>query len=732
MSLASRKRLTRLLYPNISTRITGPFLLAVAIVAGLGVFIVTRLVAGSLQERFSNQLLDSASAATSSIVDTEREQLATLRLMAFTEGMDGALATGDVARLEELIRPVATNAEVDEVIVFDRDGQGVLQLIRGPQLSLDYTTSSPPDITNWLSVQHVLAAGPDALGDKYIDIVAAGSDYMFYISAPVLDGEEQLVGGISVGMRLQRLVEIASSQALSSVALYHHDGTGLGSTFREVNISQLLPDRITFNGLISQTQSKSPIVQKDANGVSYQVLYVPFRLRSQLVGIMAVGLPTNFIVEKIGTSRNSFGVLFAALFLVVGAIGLLTSRSIVRPVDRLVDTTRAIRDGDLTRRVGLTTPDELGELAISFDHMTGQLLKRNEEIEALYHQQLRTTAQWEAVLANIGDAVIVQDPGGVVILRNQAAETLVTAIRHDAHDSQLYNSISQHPEMYEQPRSIQFSNHHYSVQAKSVHLPSGDLMGHVLAFRDITALVESERLKDNLILQMSHELRTPLTAARGYVDLVRTFEEHNLTDEGQRFIDNSLGSMTTLQRMIDQVIDVSSIITDRFTVAFYQVNIAELIVECAERWSHVAEARQLSLSVTLPTDEIWMHGDSRYLPQMLDYLVSNACNYTLPDGTVELWAVPKSDHVLIYVSDTGVGIAPDEIDRVFERMYRGRSAGAGETDTRGLGLGLYITKHIVEAHHGTIKLESKLDYGTVITVSLPVQQNEFIQTRGAT
>jgi signal transduction histidine kinase/HAMP domain-containing protein len=715
-----RQRLLRSIYPGINMRVTGPFLVIVAIIAGIGVFIVTRLVAGSLQERFNNQLLDSAHAATNSIGDIEREQLGVLRSMVFTEGVPGAIQSGDTAQLVEWLEPIAANARVDDLIVFDQSGQGLLDLTRENGPPFNYVTGSPPDVQVWAGAQQVLRASEDALGDKYVDVIDAGGGYRFYITAPVKDADGQIVGGIGLGMTMQRLTQLASEQSLSAVALYYYDGTVLGSTFLNVDAAQLRPAQP--EQVITQTESTSPIVSVEFGDASYQVLYAPFRLRNQTVGLMAVGLPSNFIVERIGTSRNWFAALFSVLFLVVAALGLITARTIIRPIRLMVGTMRAIRDGDLSRRVDLHTPDEFGEMATSFDHMTAQLVTRNAEVEELYHQQRRETAQREAVLASIGDAVIVLDPAGITVLRNQAANDLVSAIRQNPQDQRLFGDICRQPEAFAQTHMIELAGRYYSIQARPVHMPTGSVTGHVLAFRDISALVESERLKDELILQMSHELRTPLTGARGYVDLLHVLEEKRFTEEGRRFVDGALKSMTTLERMINKVIDVSAIITGHFSIDIARVDLAELVYDCARGWTDPAHERRLDLTVSVPAGEIWMEGDRRYLAQVLDYLMGNACSYTLPGGSVELCALPKNEHVVIYVMDNGVGIARDELKHVFERMYRGTSAGVGETDTRGLGLGLYLSKHIVESHGGTISLESKLNFGTVVTVELPVQQ----------
>lgn len=722
-------RFPRWVYPNINARIVGPFLLIIALVASIGVFVVTRLVAGSLQERFNNQLLDSAHAATNSLADIEREQLATLRSMVFTEGVPLAVEDRDANQLEQWLRPIATNAHLDDMIVFDRSGKGILQLTRVEGVKLDYTVTPPSDVDGWDGVHDVLAQNVDAVGDKYVDIRQSESGALFYITAPVKDEEGNVVGGISVGMRMERLVEAISQQSLSAVALYGIDGTMLGSTFRSVSPIELglAPERV--QELTRSTNQFSPINEQIFQGTPYQIMYAPLEIRSQQVGLIAVGLPTNYIVERISTSRNSFGILFAGLFLGIGILGLVISRTIVGPVRRLVDTTRAIRDGDLSRRVGLRTPDELGELALSFDHMTSQLVQQNAQVEVLYHQQVEQTAQREAMLTSIGDAVIVQDLTGDVILRNRAAEGLQAAARQNPKARRLLDTISRNPESYESPYEIDLGESHFSVLAKPVCLTSGAVLGHVIAFRDITALIASERLKDEMLLQMSHELRTPLTAARGFADLVSMIDGPRMSEQGQGFIQKVTEHLSILERMINQAVDVSAILANRFELSLEPLDLAELIRSGAEEWEALAQKRDLSFLISLPgSSEVWIRGDKHYLSQVLNHLVQNACNYTLAGGSVEVWAAPKDNRAHIYVMDNGVGIAPEELNSVFERMYRGQSAEAGPTDARGLGLGLYISKYIIEGHQGIIQLDSKVDYGTVVTVDLPLSQNDDLGT----
>ncbi len=713
----------RLPYPGINARITGPFLLVILVIAGLGVYIVTNLVAGSIQERFNNQLVDSATAASNSIADIERQQLATLRLMVFTSGVADALAAHDAANLDLWLRPVAANAGADDLILFDHIGQSVLQLTRVDNaIGVQYVAPLPANVSSWPGVQRIAGGQADTLGDKHVDIIGEPPNVMFYISAPVTDAAGSIVGGISLGLTAEHLAARVSQQSLSAVSVYRGDGTLLGTTFRAADPLVLNLSTEHTTSIRANVQNSSPLEEIMLGGTPYQVLYSPFQMRSQDLGLLAVALPSNFIVERSGTSRDVFGVLFSVLFVVVGLIGVMTARSITKPIARLVDTTRAIREGDLSKRVLLQTPDELGELGVSFDHMTDKLVQKNLKINKLYRQQLQETARRQAVLSSIADAVIVQDPHGKIILQNPTAEALMDEVERDINTHQSFYELLRHPAELSQPRAVNLADQYFSVLATPVCMPNGELLGYVIVFRDITVLVESERLKDELILQMSHELRTPLAAARGYIDLVRMLDGQQLSEQSNTYMDNATNSMTTLERMVNQVIDVSSIVSDRFSIHVETFNLSHVMDELVEVWKPLAQKHGLMLMLFRPSSDLWIEGDPIHLQQVFDHLLRNAHSYTLPGGLIEFRAELQGGRVSVSVLDSGVGIGPDETDKVFERMYRGRSADAGPTDARGLGLGLYLSRRIVEAHHGTIKLESQLNFGTIVTVELPLRQ----------
>jgi two-component system sensor histidine kinase VicK len=698
-------------YPNINVRIITPFLLLVVIIAGLGIFITTRLVASSIQERFTNQLADSATTAINAFVDIERQQLGALRLMAFTTGVSDAIGRGDAHPLEALLQPLVGSSTFEEIIVFDRSAQPIIQFsVASGSAPLDAQT-----IASWPVVQNVIRAQADAVGDKFSATIDLPNGAVFVISAPVTDDAGTLVGGIVGATSLKTAAIRLSQQALSNVVIYDPHNKVLATTF-PVSLSTLALPEDTFARVSKALPATSPLEDITVDGRPYQALYIPFTLRQSSVGILAVALPSNFIVERSSTSRDIFGMLFSALFVVVVVMGLVVAQTITNPVARLVATARAIRDGDLSQRVGLRIPDELGELGASFDAMTDQLVRRNVQVNKLYQEQLIETARRDAVFSSISEALFVLDPDGTVILRNPKADSLVREISAKTHGR--FRSFFLRAKDRIGTRTIEVQDQTFLVNTTPVSMERGDLGGYVVSFQDISPLLETERIKDDLIKQISHELRTPLTAIRGYVELIKTLEEHNLSDQGNDFADQALDNLTIMSRLVNEVIDVSVIVSNSFELDRRPFDLSQMLGARFEYWGPIMQARELTLARHFPNNLV-IEGDEARLAQTLDHLLLNAYSYSLPGGAVTLRAGSDNQHITITILDEGVGIAADELDKVFERMYRGRSAGAGDTDSRGLGLGLYLSKRIVEMHHGTISLQSRPQQGTIVRITLP-------------
>ncbi|MCI0710889.1 MAG: ATP-binding protein [Chloroflexi bacterium] len=715
------QRAYKWVYPSIQVRLTAPFLLAIIALAAIGSLIVTRLVAGSILERVDNQLIESAKAATNAISDIEGQQLGTLRLMVFTQGVDTALTTNDDEQLETLLRPLGGNAALDEFVVFNAAGRGLLRFERIQDIDGIRLSELPTDgVEEWTGVQRVISQQVDQFGDKHIDVVEVDDSTIFYFLAPVYTEDGEFVGGVGVGIDASRFAARVSEQALSPIAFYSPEGNLLGNSFLNVAQINLQLSTTEAEDIFTSLDKDRSARQISIGETSYQGYYAPLVIRDQQIGFMLVGLPSDFVTDRIGTSRNSFIALFGISFVTIVVLGVVISRSITGPVKHLVDITRAIREGDLTRRVDLHTPDELGELGASFDHMTSELIARNQEVESLYRLQVEETAQREAVLASINDAVFVVHPREGIVMENDAGRILLEELNEFPDDQAFFHELHESPESLRHGAEIAILNRYYTVVATPIQSYTSNVANYVIALHDVTGFKEADLLKEKIIRQLSHELRTPLTSAIGYLELVKSVTKDNLTEQQQTFVVKSLDHLRTLEYVTNQVLKVSVLIAGSMELNHKHFNFMDLIRMQIAQHRSIIQDRGIKFAAYALKDEIVVYGDEARLIEVIQQLLRNAYSYTPDGGEIKVIVREEDTQLVFMVQDNGIGIDEEELPHVYDVLYRGQGSEAGPTDTRGMGIGLFVVKQVVEAHQGTVEIDSKLGKGTLVTIRIPL------------
>ena len=242
-----------------------------------------------------------------------------------------------------------------------------------------------------------------------------------------------------------------------------------------------------------------------------------------------------------------------------------------------------------------------------------------------------------------------------------------------------------------------------------------EYLGRVWTLRDVTEQRQLDRLRDTLIATVSHELRTPLTSIIGYLELLGTGPEQ-LNAEDAGYVEVVARNALRLRHMVEDLLFLAQLDAGGFSLDFGDANLVELAGEAIEAARPAAEAKKLQL--TLEHDQpLIVRADRNRLGQALDNLISNAIKFTPEGGTVKVVIEDRDTTCSLHVTDTGCGIPVSEQPRLFERFFR--SATAGASNVPGTGLGLTITKTIVESHGGTIGYDSTDGKGTTFTISLP-------------
>jgi putative nucleotidyltransferase with HDIG domain len=368
-------------YParHIRWKIIAPYVILAVLLAAAGTYLVTRLVTGSLKERFENQLAESARVTSDAFVRRERKHLEVVRAVAHTRGVSGAVDAKNPWALADLSLPILANNGAERLEVLDPSGTRIYgaRLAAGDELAYA-AIDEAEDRSGWSIVDDVLAGRQDRLGDKYAQLIETPSGHVFYTAGPVYDGA-RIAGAVLVGTPLASFLPLAKAEALADITVYGFDGEVLGSTFADSAASQEADLTPAAEALVADAATAFR-EDKTLYGREFDLLYGELRIRDDIVGVFSVALPSSFILSAGEATRWQMGLLFATAMLAVLVIGWLVARSLTRPLLRLVHVARAVTSGDLTARTRITSSDEVGVLATSFDHMT----------ERVQHQHLRT------------------------------------------------------------------------------------------------------------------------------------------------------------------------------------------------------------------------------------------------------------------------------------------------------------------------------------------------------
>jgi two-component system phosphate regulon sensor histidine kinase PhoR len=237
----------------------------------------------------------------------------------------------------------------------------------------------------------------------------------------------------------------------------------------------------------------------------------------------------------------------------------------------------------------------------------------------------------------------------------------------------------------------------------------------LLLFQNLTTQRKLETVRRDFVSNVSHELRTPLASLKA---LTETLQEGALNDPpaAQRFLSQMDDEIDNLTQMVQELLELSRIESGRVPLQKKMVSPLQVIEPAVQRMILQALRSNLALTINCPTDLPQIEVDSSRLQQVLVNLIHNAIKFTLPGGSILVSAMSSEKKIIFSVKDTGIGIPPDDLSRIFERFFkadRARSSG-------GTGLGLSICKHLVEAHGGKIWAESRPDEGSTFSFSIPL------------
>jgi two-component system sensor histidine kinase SenX3 len=325
----------------------------------------------------------------------------------------------------------------------------------------------------------------------------------------------------------------------------------------------------------------------------------------------------------------------------------------------------------------------------------------------------------ETVLSVLASSAVIVDTADRVIQASAPAVAmgLIHGDRLPEPVMELVHQVRRDGQIREAELAISAGGRVASINARVAPLTSRLV---VVLVDDRTEAHRVEAVRRDFVANVSHELKTPVGALNLLAEAVA--EAKNDPAAIVRFADRMQGESERLTRLVQQIIDLSRLQNDTASDDAAVVKVAELVAEAAEHSATEADRRNIDI-VVAQEDELFVQGDRAQLHAAVSNLVENAVRYSQDDARVSVSATGEGDTVRISVADRGVGIANEEIDRIFERFYRVDPARA--RDTGGTGLGLSIVKHVAASHGGSVEVWSEPGSGSTFTLVLPAWSHDL-------
>jgi PAS domain S-box-containing protein len=448
----------------------------------------------------------------------------------------------------------------------------------------------------------------------------------------------------------------------------------------------------------------------------------PLVSNGRVTGVVQISVPhvwVQAVLNRVWTALGTALLLGAAAAWLLGA---WRARALSAPVQELAFTAGRISAGDLASRATVASRDEIGNLAAAFNRMADQL---SQKLDALTEERTKI----EAIISSMSDAVVATDGAGRLLLLNGAARDLLGLRPDDAGrpaadalgDHAVWRALD-HTARRGTDAAEEFtlgSGAHerlFHLNATPLRAAGGRNAGAVAVVRDVTEFRRAERLRRDLTANVSHELRTPLTSIKGFTE---TLLAGAAADEQacRRFLTIIDAEATRLMTLVDDLMALSRLESRAEPMELGPVRLDALVEEAASRLRPQAAQHHIALRTAAAGTPV-VTADADRILQVLTNLIDNAIKFTPEGGAVEVTLREDGADAVVSVTDSGRGIPPDDLPRIFDRFYRverSRSREAG-----GSGLGLAIAKHIVDAHGGRIMVTSRPGAGSTFSVALPL------------
>jgi two-component system, NtrC family, sensor histidine kinase KinB len=438
-------------------------------------------------------------------------------------------------------------------------------------------------------------------------------------------------------------------------------------------------------------------------------------------------------------SQTAYGTVIASIITLALSIIATAwlSKVVIKPAEQLTETVKQIGQGQLDLKIDVLSDDEIGQLSREFNKMT-ERLRRFEQmnIERIIAEKKKS----EAIVESISDGLIVTDANMRIIHVNATiaelfgceeskaeGEPVATVVRDEHVISLIREASKKDPgesELKNELLQFEDSGRQLFFRPKVTRIfnTEGRLYGVVTLLQDVTQFKELDRMKSDFIANVSHEFRTPVTSINMSVDILNQGILGPLNERQKELIDSAKEDCQRLTKLARELLQLSKLESGRLQLRNEVLDL-KLLVESSTRPLQLQfQEKNVSLKLAISSSQAHVMGDEEALTSVIGNLVTNALRHTDSGGTVSVRAFDEEHSVRIDVEDTGHGILPENLEKVFDKFVQVKRS--SDSTPGSVGLGLAIAKEIVEMYGGKIWATSTIGKGSIFSFTLPVSKHE--------
>ena len=487
----------------------------------------------------------------------------------------------------------------------------------------------------------------------------------------------------------------------------------------------------SIDSYIDQFTDKSFIALDETSG---NRVLINIRVLESVGDVVVGSLYIRGDLEKQYQEISNIALIFVTATIIAIAIAIIVSmlvaRSITQPIGEMREQALRIAKGDYSHTIDIKAHDELGQLAETFNQLAERIEETQEAMEAERNRL-------DSVLTYMTDGVIATDRRGRVIMINEMALSLLNLKQEesigesvlkllDIEESYTLRSLLENTEEMLLERSSDVSHMNrliLRVDFSMIRRESGFISGLVAVLHDVTEQEKTEQERRDFVSNVSHELRTPLTSMRSYIEALHdgAWKDGEIAPH---FLEVTLEETDRMIRMINDLLSLSKLDSGNAQLQLEFVNFNNLVNFVLDRFDMMVNNTEKSYKIQreFTKRDLWLEIDTDRIIQVIDNIMNNAIKYSPDGGTVTVRLIETHNHVILSVSDQGMGIPRKDLAKIFDRFYRVDKARARQQG--GTGLGLAISRDVLKAHGGSIWAESRENYGSTFFISLPYEPYE--------